>query len=378
MEILIATDSFKESLSAQAVGECIERGFSEVFPKARYHQMPLADGGEGTVEVLLQSLGGEKRTSRVEDALGRPISAEWALLDSGRTALIEIAAASGLADIEPAQRNPLIASSYGTGQLVREALDNGVENIIMGLGGSATNDGGAGILQALGGKLLDKNGQELAKGGAALADLARIDLTDLHPRALLVSLTIASDVSNPLCGDNGASAIFGPQKGATPQMVAELDKALANFADVSQKTTGISRHDSTSFGAAGGAAMGLSLATELQIKSGIDVVLDTLHADKILSAIDLVITGEGQMDNQTLQGKVPFGIAKRAKARGIPVIAIAGSLGNEVEALYTIMDATFDTVRAPQTLPQVLAEAEQNVIRTARNVAMLLKLGKTL
>ncbi|WP_114634603.1 glycerate kinase [Vibrio splendidus] len=384
MKIVIAPDSFKESLSAVSVTACIEKGFREIFPDADYVTLPLADGGEGTVDVLLQGLAGQKRTHQVEGPLGELVSAEWAMLEPSaqnpnQTALIEIAAASGLDLLTPEQRDPLIASSFGTGQLILEAIEQGAQTIILGLGGSATNDGGAGIVQALGGRLLDRNGQELGRGGAALAELASIDLTDLDSRYTDVELIVACDVDNPLCGDNGASHIFGPQKGATPEQVLMLDKALANFAQVAESqgcVGGEPVQERAGYGAAGGTPMGLGLLFNMQIKPGIEMVLDVLQADDVLKGADLVITGEGQMDNQTLQGKTPYGIAKRASLQGIPTIGIAGSLGTEVEALYGEMSSLFGTVRSPQPLNQVLQEAEMNLTRTARNIAATLKLGR--
>ncbi|MEZ8804773.1 MULTISPECIES: glycerate kinase [Vibrio] len=390
MKIVIAPDSFKESLSAVSVAACIEKGFREIFPDADYVTLPLADGGEGTVDVLLQGLAGQKRTNKVQGPLGTLISAEWAMLEpsvqsSKRTALIEIAAASGLDLLKPEQRDPLIASSFGTGQLILEAIEQGAQTIILGLGGSATNDGGAGIVQALGGRLLDSkgqdsNGQELNRGGAALAELASIDLTGLDSRCADVELIVACDVDNPLCGDNGASHVFGPQKGATPDQVLILDKALANFAQIAESQGCVGGddpvHKRTGYGAAGGTPMGLGLLFNIQIKPGIEMVLDVLQADDLLKGADLVITGEGQMDNQTLQGKTPYGMAKRASLQGIPTIAIAGSLGTEVETLYGEMSSLFGTVRSPQSLDQVLKEAEKNLARTARNIAATLKLGR--
>ncbi|CDT11753.1 glycerate kinase [Vibrio coralliirubri] len=384
MKIVIAPDSFKESLSAVSVAACIEKGFREIFPDAEYVTLPLADGGEGTVDVLLQGLAGQKRTHQVEGPLGELVNAEWAMLEPSarnpnKTALIEIAAASGLDLLAPEQRDPLVASSFGTGQLILEAIEQGAQTIILGLGGSATNDGGAGIVQALGGTLLDNAGQELNRGGAALADLASIDLTGLDSRCADIELIVACDVDNPLCGDNGASHIFGPQKGATPEQVLMLDKALENFALVAESQGCVGGDDPvrnrTGYGAAGGAPMGLGLLFNMQIKPGIEMVLDVLQADEVLKGADLVITGEGQMDNQTLQGKTPYGIAKRASLQGIPTIGIAGSLGTEVEALYGEMSSLFGTVRSPQTLEKVLQEADINLTRTARNIAATLRLG---
>ncbi len=378
MKIVIAPDSFKESLSAMAVATCIENGFSQVFKDAEFIKLPLADGGEGTVEVLLQALDGEKRYSQVTGPLGQSINAMWALLEGGKTALIEIAAASGLDLLVSEQREPLKATTFGTGEIIKQALDLGVEKILLGLGGSATNDGGAGILQALGGQLLDTQGNELPLGGAALADLASIDLSNLDQRCANVEFIVACDVDNPLCGESGASTVFGPQKGADAQQVKQLDSALQNFAEIGQQSTGINQKYTAGFGAAGGAPLGLSLAFTIQIKAGIEVILDVLNADLALKNADLLITGEGQMDNQTLQGKAPYGIAKRANQKNIPVIAIAGSLGTKVEALYDNINSIFGTVRSPQKLPQVLTEAEANLTRTARNIAATLLIGNRL
>jgi glycerate kinase len=377
MKIVIAPDSFKESLSAMAVATCIEKGFLQIFPDCEVIKIPLADGGEGTVDVLVDALNGERQQQDVQGPISGNVNAVWALLNDGqsKTALIEIAAASGLDLITLEQRNPLIATSFGTGQAILQALDLGVQKIIIGLGGSASNDGGAGILQALGGQLLDALGNELPVGGAALIDLAAIDLSKLDKRCADIEFIVACDVSNPLTGDNGASRVFGPQKGASLKMVEHLDKALSHFADIAAQTTNIKQQQSAGFGAAGGAPLGLSLAFKIQIKAGIDMVLDILKVDDALQGADLVITGEGQMDNQTLNGKTPYGIAKRAQARGISVIAIAGSLGTEVEGLYENIGSIFGTVRSAQPLAQVLSEAEGNLTRTARNIAATLLIG---
>lgn len=381
MKIVIAPDSFKESLDAHQVASCIERGFADVFPHAEFVKMPLADGGEGTVDVLLEALNGKKQRLQTTDPIGRECTAYWASLEQTvngkkvKTALVEFAQASGLDRLTVEERSPLTASSYGTGLLIRDALDKGTEQIIIGLGGSATNDAGAGILQALGGKLLDKQGNELSGGGAELSRLARMDLNGLHPRCKEVTFVVACDVNNPLCGDSGASAVFGPQKGASKAQVEQLDTAIGHFADIAQAYTGTNHRDSPGFGAAGGTPLGLDLAFNIQIKAGIEMVLDALDADKVLEGASLVVTGEGQMDNQTLQGKTPYGIAQRAQKLNIPTIGIAGSLGQDVEKLYGSMSSLFGTVRSPQSLDQVLSEANQNLTRTARNIAATLKLG---
>ncbi|WP_375748811.1 glycerate kinase [Vibrio sp. HN007] len=387
MKVLIAPDSFKESLSAAQVCDCIEAGFKQVFTDAEFRKLPLADGGEGTLEALLQSLDGEIRYVDVIGPMGKPVTAKWALLKdknadgaksgSKRKALIEIASASGLDLVPEPERNPELATTFGSGELIRDALDAGVDSILLGLGGSATNDGGAGILQALGVKLLDSDGKEIPRGGLSLSEFCYIDASEMHPRCREVKLEVACDVSNPLCGENGASHVFGPQKGATLEMVKSLDASLGHFADVIESFTGVNYKLAPGYGAAGGTLLGLSLAFEPKVQSGIELVMDTVKADEALNDIDLVITGEGRMDDQTLQGKTPYGIAKRAKERGIPVIAIAGSLGKETEKLYEVFDGVFGTVRAPMPLSEVLLEAENNLTVSARNIASAIKLGKS-
>lgn len=380
MKIVIAPDSFKESLSAKQVCESIETGFSQIFPDAEYVHLPLADGGEGTVDVLLQGLDGEVRESQVTDPLGNAVNATWAILDhkekeGGKTALIEFAAASGLDLVPVDRRDPAVSTSFGTGELIREALDLGVTQVILGLGGSATNDAGAGIAQALGAKLYDAEGVEVTRGGSALESIVEIDISELHPRCKEVEFIVACDVANPLLGEEGASHVFGPQKGASPELVETLESAITGFSKVCSTLTGVDHSHSAGFGAAGGTPLGLSLVFDIQIKQGIEMVLDVLGADEILKGADLIVTGEGQMDNQTLQGKTPFGIANRAKRKGIPSIGIAGSLGHEIDELYSTINSTFGTVRSPQSLEQVLSEASKNLTRTARNIAATLKLG---
>lgn len=377
MKIVIAPDSFKESLSAKAVCCAIERGFSDVFMQAQYVHLPLADGGEGTVDVLMQTLNGQWQSTVVEGPLGQQLEASWALLDCGKTALIEVAAASGLDLLPTEKRNPLLTSTYGTGQLIQAALDCGVSKIILGLGGSATNDGGAGIIQALGGQFYGTNEQELPKGGGALSSLVHLELNQVDPRVKEIEMVLACDVTNPLCGESGASKVFGPQKGASELDVIQLDKALDHFSSFASKAIQIDPLQTPGYGAAGGIALGLSMLFNISIKPGIEMVLDILDANHVIKNADLIITGEGQMDNQTLQGKTPWGIAQRAKKYSIPVIAIAGSLGADVDKLYSGVTSLFGTVRSPQDLPQVLEEAEANLTRTARNVAATLKLGQS-
>lgn len=375
MKILIAPDSFKESLSAEQVAHAIKQGFQQHFPDADYQLTPIADGGEGTLDALVSNTGGEIKTAHVEGPLGDIIEARWGLINQKKSAIIEIAEASGITLITPNKRQILKASSFGTGQLIAAALDHGVEQIILCLGGSATNDAGAGIAQALGIRLLDKNANEIKKGGEALLNLVQIDLKGLHPRASKVEWLLACDVDNPLCGKNGASAVFGPQKGATPSQVSKLDLALSHFAKQVELITNENHTKSLGFGAAGGTALGIALFTKPALKPGIDIVLTASQFEQQLTGVDLVITGEGQMDYQTLQGKAPFGVAKAAKEKGIKVIAIAGAIGSETHGLNQYFDAIFGTTRAALPLETVLEEAEKNLVRVASNIAATLSLS---
>ena len=375
MKILIAPDSFKESLSAKQVANAIEQGFRMHFVDAEYQQIPIADGGEGTLDALISSNQGEMKTSLVEGPLGELTKANWGVINQGQVAIVEIAEASGLALISPEKRQVLAASSYGTGQIIKQALDLGVKQIILCLGGSATNDAGAGIAQALGIQLLDKNNIELAKGGAALSRLAKINTDNLHPRANQVEWLLACDVDNPLCGPRGASAVFGPQKGASLEDVKILDMALGHFA---KQVAGLTQKDHSTtkgYGAAGGAALSLSLFAAPKLEVGIDSVLKAANFKQHLEGTDLVITGEGQMDYQTLHGKAPYGVAKAAKEKAIKVIGISGSLGADTSGLEEYFDAIFDSTRASMPLEQVLVEAEKNLVNLAANIAATLKLS---
>jgi glycerate kinase len=330
------------------------------------------------IDVLMHSLNGVKKTSTVTGPNGKKVVAEWAVIDKGKTALIEIAQASGLDKVPVTYRDPLQATTFGTGELIREALELGVSKIILGLGGSATNDGGAGIVEAIGGQLLDCHGQEIASGGINLLDLQTIDLSQKHSRCSEVTFIVACDVTNCLCGEDGASFVFGRQKGASLEEVKTLDQALTNFAEVSKNVLGVNHSSTIGFGAAGGTPMGLSLLFDIKLVPGIELVLDTIKADSVLEECDLLITGEGQIDNQTINGKTPYGVAKLAKEHGIPVIGISGSLGKEVDKLYGKIDSMFATIRSPQPLSQVLEEAEANLISVSKNIAKTIKVGSLL
>ena len=331
MKIVIAPDSFKDSLSAQAVADAIASGLAEVWPDAELVKCPMADGGEGTVEAVLDACEGQWMSAQVSGPLGDSVSAQWGWLAQSRTAIIEMAMASGLQLLTLKQRDACLTSTEGTGQLISAALDAGAQRVILAIGGSATNDGGSGMLSALGARFLDRNDQPLPRGGRALTDLARIDLSDLDPRLANVRVEIAADVDNPLCGPTGASHIFGPQKGASPDQVLALDAALAHFADHSARTLGRDLRDSPGSGAAGGMGFAAKAYLNASFRAGVEVVADLTGLEQALVGADLVITGEGRFDAQTLRGKTPLGVARVAQRQRIPVIVLAGTLGEGYE-----------------------------------------------
>jgi glycerate kinase len=377
-KVVIAPDSFKESLSAMEVAEAIERGFRQIYPQVQYVKLPMADGGEGTVDSMVAATGGEIVRVEVTGPLGQPVSAFYGLLGEGETAVIEMAAASGLHLAPKGQRDPRITTSYGTGELILAALERGVKAIILGIGGSATNDGGAGMMQALGARLLDDQQQPLPPGGAALARLAQIDLSAVDPRLQQVSVTAACDVDNPLCGPHGASAVFGPQKGATPEMVTQLDSALNHFGHLLQQATGREVLNAPGAGAAGGMGAALLGMLNARLRPGIEIVIETLRLEEALRDADLVITGEGRLDSQSIHGKTPIGVARVAKHYGLPVIGIAGSLSKDYQVVHQHgIDAAFSVLDRVVTLEEALADAADNLEVTARNVAAVWKLAQS-
>ncbi|MDY4593555.1 MAG: glycerate kinase [[Pasteurella] aerogenes] len=377
MKIIIAPDSFKESLTALEVAEAIETGFKRIFPHAEYVKVPMADGGEGTVQSLVDATQGELIQTEVTAPLGNKVMATWGLSGDKQTAIIEMAAASGLHLVPLNQRNPLLTTSFGTGELIRAALDFGVNKIILGIGGSATNDSGVGMLQALGIRCLDHQGQEIGFGGKNLANIQQIDLSALDPRLQQVEIEVACDVTNPLCGDNGASAIFGPQKGANAEMVKQLDQALAHFAQQVKAQLDLNIRDQAGGGAAGGMGGGVLLLPKVRLKSGVNIVLDTVQLSDKLQDADLVITGEGRMDGQTAQGKTPVGVALAAKTANKPVIAIVGCLREDYEVVYDKgIDAVFPIIRQLDSLENTLKNGRENLISCAQNVARLYQLAQ--
>jgi len=370
MKIVIAPDSFKESLSAQGVAQAIAAGVRDVLPDADIVCVPMADGGEGTLDAVLAATQGLRRSLEVRDALLRTRKAHWGWLP-GDTAFIEMAEAAGLEHILPADRDPRIADTHGVGQLLIAALDAGATSIVLTAGGSATNDAGAGMLRACGMRLLDANGKDLPPGGLALRDLHQIDTQGLDSRLRDVSLIIATDVSNPLCGAHGASAIFGPQKGATPEMVKALDESLKKFADVSARTLGKDLRDTQGAGAAGGLGFAAIAWLGATVQAGAELVAQIVGLDQALNHADLVFTGEGRMDEQTSHGKTPMAVIGLAKKRAIPVIALVGGLGSGYQKLhaagltaaFSLVDAPMDLSTACKRAPELLRDRAAQVMR---------------
>ena len=372
MKILIAPDSFKESLSAVEVAESIEKGILNYIPEAECIKIPLADGGEGTVDAILNATGGSKIPVSVKDPLMRDIKSYWGLLPDGETGIIEMAAASGLELLKPEERNPLIATTFGTGQLIVSALKEGCKKIIIGIGGSATNDGGAGMAEALGVKLLNKNGHRLSTGGSALGDLETISLSDFNNNVSGCEFIIATDVDNQLCGPEGASYIYGPQKGASPKMVQQLDKSLSHYGTKLEHTFGKPITSLSGTGAAGGLGAGLIAFCNAEIKNGFDIISKIVHLEAAMKTVDLVITGEGKLDKQTKFGKVPFGVAQLAQKYKKPVIGIAGTLGKGYQELYNFgFQSIFSIVDGPQSLEWALENAKQLICNTSERIIRL-------
>jgi len=377
MKIVIAPDSYKESLSALEVATAIESGFREILPTAEYVKLPVADGGEGTVEAMVAATCGRIVNVAVKGPLGEAVEGFYGLSGDEQCAFIEMAAASGLELVPAAQRDPLVTTSWGTGELIRHALDSGVKHIIIGIGGSATNDGGAGMVQALGAKLLDKQGQQIGPGGAALETLASIDVRELDKRLADCRIEVACDVTNPLTGKEGASAIFGPQKGATPKMIARLDQALGHYAKLIARDLDVEVLNLAGGGAAGGMGAGLFAFCGAELRRGIEIVTEALSLDAHVADADLVITGEGRIDSQTINGKVPVGVASVAKRYNVPVIGIAGSLTADVGVVHDHgIDAVFSVIYKICSLDDALANAGENVRMAARNIAAVLKIGQ--
>ena len=380
MRIVVAPDSFKGSLTAREVCDAAREGILRALPDADVVTVPMADGGEGTVQSLVDATGGRFVAKRVFGPLGEPVPARFGILGDGETAVIEMAAASGLPLVPPEKRDTMRATTYGTGELIRAALDEGARKLIVGIGGSATTDGGTGMAQALGVEFLGEDGQPLVCGlaGGGLGDLAQIDVSGLDSRIAGIKTVVACDVDNPLCGPRGAAHVYGPQKGATPEQVEVLDRNLGRLADVVDRGLGKDVRDLPGSGAAGGLGAGLVAFLDAELRAGVDIMIEATRLREHLAKADLVITGEGRLDSQTLHGKTPIGVAKAAKEFGLPVIALGGSIGedagplsgSEVDALVCIMDR-------PMTLQEAMApaNAKRLVARAAERTVMLIDVG---
>ena len=376
MKIVIAPDSFKGSLTALQVAEAIEVGLRRMFTDAAIEKIPMADGGEGTVQSLVDATGGQILTAQVLDPLGNSINAQYGVLGDGVTAVIEMAAASGLTLVPLDKRDPRVTTTYGTGELIRVALAHGCRKLIIGIGGSATNDGGAGMAQALGAKLFTASGEQIEPGGGSLATLNSIDLSELDPGIAETETVVACDVNNPLTGKQGASHVYGPQKGATPEMIRVLDANLVHFDKIVQRDLSKSVGNVPGAGAAGGLGAGLMAFLDASLKSGIEIVTEATQLSKRFAGADLVITGEGQINFQTVFGKTPVGVAKVAKAHNIPVIAIAGSIADNSDGVYDAgIDAMIDIVPEPMSLENAIENATTLIETAAERAGRMVATG---
>ena len=377
MKFVLAPDSFKDSLTAQEVARAMEAGIHKVFPDAHCVQIPMADGGEGTTQSLVDATGGSLYHVNVMGPDGTPVSAPLGVLGDGKTAVLEMAGASGLQLLPIEKRNPWFTTTYGTGQLIQTALDKGMTQFVIGIGGSATNDAGAGVFQALGGKLLDKDGHELPFGGGALGLLDRIDISQMDPRIKDITVEVACDVTNPLTGPQGASYTYGPQKGADPVMVEELDKNLKHFAAIIKRDLGVDVDQIPGAGSAGGLGAGLLAFMNATLSKGIDLVVRHTSLVKEVSDADFVITGEGSIDAQTQYGKTPIGVSKVAQHAGVPTVVVAGTVHPDARVLYEHgITAIFSILQSPGTLQDAIESSYDNVAYTTENIARLLQLKK--
>lgn len=376
MRIVIAPQSLKGSLTAAEAGSAMARGVRVVFPEAEVDVVPVADGGEGTVQALVDATGGIIVREVVTGPLGQPVEAFYGVLGDGETAAIEMAAAAGLPLVPPEQRDPRVTTTYGVGELALAALDRGCRRFIIGIGGSATNDGGVGMAQALGVRFVDSAGNEIVRGGAALVELARIELEGMDERLQGCVFEIACDVSNPLCGPTGAAAIYGPQKGATPEMVAQLDAALGHYADVIEHDLGVNVRDVPGAGAAGGLGAGLLAFLHAKLRPGAQIVLEAVGLEAHVREADLVMTAEGQIDGQTAFGKSVGAVAGLAKRYGLPVVALAGGLGEEYRAVYGLgVDAVEALPGGPMTLTHAMQHAAELMSDAAERALRLVRMG---
>ena len=373
--IVLAPDSFKESMTAKEVCVAMERGIKKVNSNIQCIHVPMADGGEGTMQSLVDATGGEVYSLEVVGPLGNKVKAEYGILGNGEIGVLEMASASGIHLVSLEERNPLITTTYGTGELIKACLDRGVKKLLIGIGGSATNDGGVGVIQALGGRLLDTEGNELGFGGGELEKLDRIDLTNFDRRLKDVVIEVACDVSNPLCGENGASYIFGPQKGASVEMIKILDNNLKHYAKVIKEQFGKDVLEIAGAGAAGGLGAGLMVFLNGNLKKGIEIVIEYSGLEKKVKNCDMVWTGEGSIDFQTQYGKTPLGVATVAKKYNKPVVALAGRVGDDIDILYEKgIDSIFGIMRGVTTIDEALKNGKENIERTSENIARLMEM----
>lgn len=375
MKIVIAPDSYKGSLTAMEVADSIEKGILKVVNDPIIEKIPMADGGEGTVQSLVDSTGGKIIYKSVKGPVLKDVNAFYGILGDGKTAIIEMAAASGLPLISKEERDPMKTTSYGTGQLIKDAMDKGCTNIIIGLGGSATNDGGIGMAKALGVKFLDINGEDIGHSGGSLCKLHSIDMSSIDSRIGKCTVTAACDVDNPLCGREGASHVFGPQKGADGDMVKILDKNLAHYANIIKNNLNMDIVNIPGSGAAGGLGAGVMVFLNSNLKRGIDIVIDITKLDEKIKDADLIFTGEGMIDFQTAFGKTPFGVAKVADKYGIPVLAIAGGIGKNAETLYNKgFESIFSIVDKPMSLEDAMKNGKMLIEKTSERIMRILNI----
>lgn len=370
---VVAPDSFKESMTAKEVCDAMEKGIKKADSAAEVIKVPMADGGEGTVDSLVDATNGQRVIVEVTGPLGNKISAYYGILGNGTTAVIEMAKASGLEIVEKKKRNPMITTTFGTGELIRHALDHNVKEIIIGLGGSSTNDGGSGMAQALGAKLLDQNNNQISFGGGNLDKLDKIDISDLDSRLQDVKIILASDVTNPLIGKDGASRVFGSQKGATPEMVEKLENNLQHYAKIIKRDLNKDVASVSGAGAAGGLGAGLMAFTTCKMRQGVDIAIEVTKLEEKVKSADYVFTGEGGTDFQTKFGKTPYGVAKLGKKYHKPVISLAGYLGEGIDSLYSEgFTAIFGIIPGACDLSTALKNGPSNVARTTENIVRLL------
>ena len=375
MKIIIAPDSFKESMTAKEACEAIEKGMKIALPNAEFIKVPMADGGEGTTQSLVDATEGKMYFVETTGPLGEKVKSKFGILGNGEIAVLEMASTSGLELVPREKRNPMITTTYGTGELIKKAMDMGAKTILIGIGGSATNDGGAGMIQALGGKLLDENGKQISFGGGELSKIKKIDLSELDSRIKNIKFIAACDVQNPLTGETGAANVFGRQKGATEEMVKNLDNNLKHYAELIRKDVKVDVENIPGAGAAGGLGAGLMAFLNAELRKGIDIVVEYSKLEEKIKGADFVITGEGSIDSQTRFGKTPYGVVSVAKKYGVPNITLAGNVSKDIEILYDYgFDAIFSIMQGVDNLDNALKNGKVNLEKTAKNIARLIRI----